>query len=65
VAAARELFGAGCPSPAAMARASWQDGVDALGRRHYRRHDERTAAMLGDAAAQLSERWHGDLRRLR
>ena len=65
VAAARELFGAGYRSPAAMARASWQDRVDALGRGHYRRYDERTATMLGDAAAQLSERWHGDLRRLR
>jgi hypothetical protein len=64
VAAARELFGAGCRSPAAMARASWQDRVDALGRGHYRQ-DERTAAMVGDAAARLSERWHGDLRRLR
>jgi hypothetical protein len=49
VAAARELFGAGCRSPAAMARASWQDRVDALGRGHYRRYDERTATMLGDA----------------
>ena len=65
VAAARELFGAGYRSPAAMARASWQDRVDALGRGRYRRYDERTATMLGDAAAQLSERWHGDLRRLR
>jgi hypothetical protein len=65
VAAARELFGAGYRSPAAMARASWQDRVDALGRGHYRRYDERTATMLGDAAAQLTERWHGDLRRLR
>jgi endonuclease III len=65
VAAARELFGAGYRSPAAMARASWQDRVDALGRGHHLRYDERTASMLGDAAAQLSERWHGDLRRLR
>jgi hypothetical protein len=52
VAAARGLFGAGCRSQAAMARASWQDRVDALGRGHYRRYDERTAAVLGDAAAQ-------------
>jgi hypothetical protein len=64
VAAARELFGPGYQTPAAMARASWQDRVDALGRGHYR-YDERTATMLGDAAAQLTERWHGDLRRLR
>jgi endonuclease III len=65
VAAARELFGAGYRSPAEMAQASWQDRVDVLGRGHYRRYDERTASMLGNAAAQLSERWHGDLRRLR
>lgn len=65
VAAARELFAAGCRSPAAMAEASWQDRVDALGRAHYRRYDERTATMLGDGAAQLSRDWHGDLRRLR
>ncbi len=64
VAAARELFD-GYRSPAAMARTSWQDRVDALGRGHYRRYDERTATMLGDAAEQLTERWHGDLRRLR
>jgi endonuclease III len=64
VAAARELFAAGYRSPAAMAEASWQDRVDALGRGHYRRYDERTATMLGDGAAQLIRDWHGDLRRL-
>jgi endonuclease III len=65
VAAARELFAAGYRTPAAMRAASWQDRVDALGRGHYRRYDERTSAMLGDAAAQLVDQWHGDLRRLR
>jgi hypothetical protein len=65
VAAARELFAAGYRSPAAMAEASWQDRIDALGRGHYRRYDERTATMLGDGAAQLVRDWHGDLRRLR
>ncbi|HEX6522996.1 MAG TPA: endonuclease [Streptosporangiaceae bacterium] len=65
VAAARELFAAGYRSPKAMADASWQDRVDALGRGHYRRYDERTATMLGDGAGLLTERWHGDLRRLR
>ncbi|MBV9094451.1 MAG: endonuclease [Streptosporangiaceae bacterium] len=65
VAAAQELFKAGCRSPKAMAEASWQDRVDALGRGHYRRYDERTATMLGDGAALLADRWHGDLRRLR
>src|SRR6202046_1328331 len=65
VAAARELFAAGYRSPKAMSEASWQDRLDALGRGHYRRYDERTATMLGDGADLLSGKWHGDLRRLR
>jgi endonuclease III len=65
VAAARELFAAGYRTPRAMCRARWQDRVDALGRGHYKRYDERTATMLGDGAALLTERWRGDLRCLR
>jgi endonuclease III len=65
VAAARELFAAGYRSPKAMSEASWQGRVDALGRGHYRRYDERTATMLGDGAELLSGKWHGDLRKLR
>ena len=65
IGAARELFTAGYRSPKAMSEASWQDRVDALGRGHYRRYDERTATMLGDGADLLTSRWHGDLRRLR
>ncbi|WP_049571141.1 hypothetical protein [Nonomuraea sp. SBT364] len=65
VAAARELFAAGFRTPKAMAGASWQQRVDALGRGHYRRYDERTATMLGDGAELLLDRWKGDLRRLR
>ena len=64
VAAARELFAAGYRTPKAMDAASWQDRVNALGRGHYRRYDERTASMLGDAARLCLERWGGDLRRL-
>nr|MDT0663248.1 hypothetical protein [Micromonospora sp. DSM 115978] len=64
VAAARELFRAGYRTPAAMRDASWQDRVDALGRGHYRRYDERTATMLGDGAELCLDRWRGDLRRL-
>ena len=48
VAAARELLAAGYRTPKAMSEAGWQDRVDALGRGHYRRYDERTATMLGD-----------------
>jgi endonuclease III len=65
VAAGRELFAAGYRSPKAMSEASWQDRVDALGRGHYRRYDERTATLLGDGAELLAGKWHGDLRKLR
>jgi endonuclease III len=63
--AARELFAAGYTTPKAMREASWQDRVDALGRAHYKRYDERTATMLGNGAKLLEERWAGDLRKLR
>ncbi|MEU1471096.1 endonuclease [Streptomyces sp. NPDC005761] len=65
VAAARELSAAGMRTPRAMAQASWQDRVDALGRAHYRRYDESTATALGDGAEFLLDRYRGDLRRLR
>ena len=65
VAAARELSKAGYRSPRTMAQASWQHRVDALGRGHYRRYDERTSTMLGETAEMVIERYHGDLRRLR
>lgn len=64
VAAARELFTAGFRTPERMEAASWQDRVDALGRGHYRRYDERTATMLGAGARLCQERWRSDLRRL-
>lgn len=65
VAATRELLAAGYRTPKAMCEANWQDRVDALGRGHYRRYDERTSTMLGDGAELLLKRWKGDLRRLR
>lgn len=65
VAAAKELFAAGYRTPQRMRDASWQDRVDALGRGHYRRYDERTSTMLREAAAQVLDRWGGDLRKLR
>jgi endonuclease III len=64
LAAARQLFTAGYRSPQAMDAASWQDRVDALGRGHYRRYDERTSKLLGDSARLCLQRWKGDLRRL-
>ncbi|MGW0390669.1 endonuclease [Streptomyces sp. NPDC003042] len=65
VAAARELFAAGMRTPRAMAEATWQDRVDALGRAHYRRYDESTATALGAGAELLIDRYGGDLRKLR
>ncbi|GAA2314806.1 endonuclease [Streptomyces hawaiiensis] len=65
LATARALHEAGLRDPRRMARASWRERVDALGRGGYRRYDERTATQLGDAAELLTERWGGDLRRLR
>ncbi|MDQ4105519.1 MAG: hypothetical protein M3186_18075 [Actinomycetota bacterium] len=65
IAAAKELFAAGYRTPQRMRKASWQDRVDALGRAGYRRYDERTSTMLGDAAVQLLDRWNGNLRKLR
>ncbi|MFD4573606.1 endonuclease [Streptomyces sp. NPDC058417] len=65
VAAARALFDAGMRTPKAMADATWQQRVDALGEGGYRRYDERTATLLGDGAHLVRERYGGDLRRLR
>ena len=65
VAAARALHEDHLDSPRRMAGADWQRRVDALGRGGYRRYDERTATQLGDGAALVSERWGGDLRRMR
>ncbi|MEV5549661.1 endonuclease [Streptomyces sp. NPDC052309] len=65
VATARALQEAGLGDPRRMAEADWQERVDALGRGGYRRYDERTATQLGEAAELLTERWGGDLRRLR
>ncbi|WP_446033847.1 endonuclease [Streptomyces olivaceus] len=65
VAAARALGEAGLRDPRRMAHADWQERVDALGRGGYRRYDERTATQLGKEAELLSDRWGGDLRRLR
>jgi hypothetical protein len=64
VAAARELFVAGGGTAAGMARLSWQDRVDALGRGHYVRYDESTSTRLGRLAQQVMDDYGGDLRKL-
>ncbi|WP_199432811.1 endonuclease [Qaidamihabitans albus] len=65
VAAARELFAAGCGTPKRMLEASWQDRVDALGWGHYVRYDESTATALGEGARLLLDRYSGDVRKMR
>jgi hypothetical protein len=63
--AARELAKAGYRTPRAMRDATWQQRVDALGRAHYVRYDERTATALGEGAELLLDRYAGDVRKLR
>jgi endonuclease III len=65
VATAKELSAAGMRDPKSTADATWQQRVDALGRGGYRRYDERTATQLGEGAVLVTERYGGDLRRLR
>ncbi|MEU1038071.1 endonuclease [Streptomyces sp. NPDC005551] len=65
VATARSLYDAGLRDPRRMAAADRHTRVAALGAGGYRRYDERTATRLGDGARLLTERWGGDLRRLR
>ncbi|MET8795563.1 endonuclease [Nocardia sp. NPDC004568] len=64
ISAAAELRNSGYRTARKMADADWQDLVDALGRGHYRRYDERTASQLGDAATRAVEKYDGDLRKL-
>ena len=64
VAAARELFKAGYRTPEKMRDATWQQRVDALGRGHYRRYDERTSTQLGELAEAVLSEHGGDLRSL-
>ncbi|MEU6562310.1 endonuclease [Nocardia nova] len=64
VAAARELISTGYRTPQRVHDADWQELVDALGRGHYRRYDESTATRLGENAAIVIDRYHGDLRKL-
>ncbi|MCP2335595.1 endonuclease [Actinomadura rupiterrae] len=62
--AARELFEAGGGTARGMARLTWQQRVDALGRGHYVRYDESTSTRLGEMADIVQDKYGGDLRRL-
>jgi hypothetical protein len=64
IAAARELFADGCGTARGTRDTSWQQRVDALGRGHYRRYDERTSTQLGELADAVLDGFGGDLRRM-
>ena len=64
VAAAREVFEAGCGTPRGTRDTTWQQRVSALGRGHYKRYDERTATQLGELADAVLGEYSGDLRTL-
>lgn len=65
VASAGALYEAGMRDARSMGEASWQRRVDALGRGGYRRYDERTSTQLGDGAHLMTQKYGGDLRRMR
>jgi endonuclease III len=61
----RALREAGWTTVGHLAASAREDRVEVLGTHGYARYDESTAARLGDLAAQLHDRYAGDLRRLR
>ncbi len=63
--AARGIAGAGWTTAEALAASPVRERVAVLDAAHYTRYDERTAEVLGDAAAFVRETYAGDLRRLR
>jgi endonuclease III len=65
VAAAAALFAQGWTTPQKLGGATWAQRVRVLNRSGYARYDESTSRMLGETCALLTERYGGDLRRLR
>ncbi len=63
--AAKALIDAGLTTPDKMLAASWQDRVDVITSHGYKRYDESTATMLGEAAQRVLDEYDGDLRKLR
>ncbi|NHC25086.1 endonuclease [Nocardioides sp. IC4_145] len=64
VAAARELFDAGCTTPERTRDAQRRSLIAAFGRSGYRRYDERTSTQLHGLAAKVLDDFSGDLRRM-
>src|SRR5699024_6856510 len=62
--AARAINDAGGTTPDGMAPRSRQEAVDAPGRGHDVREDERTATRHGACGAEVREEYQGDLRRI-
>jgi len=52
-------------TPKKMAEATWQQRVDAITDRGYKRFDEKGSTQLGQTADLVLKRYYGDLRQLR
>ncbi|MEX1034297.1 MAG: hypothetical protein WDZ30_13110 [Cellvibrionaceae bacterium] len=63
--ATRALIKAKLTTPEKMAEATWQERVDVITWHGYKRYDERTSTMLGEAAQLCIDKYRGDLRNLR
>lgn len=64
VAAARELFDAGCTTPERTRDTQRRSLIAAFGRSGYRRYDERTSTQLHGLADKVLDDFSGDLRRM-
>ena len=63
--AAAALGRAGWTTVDRMAASTWRERVAVLNAHGYARYDESTARMLGETVEMLTDRYGGDLRRLR
>ncbi len=63
--AAQSLSEQGWSTAQKMAESTWAQRTQTLNQAGYARYDESTSRMLGDTAAMLVSKYHGDLRRLR
>jgi endonuclease III len=65
VKAHKALRKAGWTTPQKMSRSTWAQRTRVLNENGYARYDEKTSAMLGEAAQKVLHDYRGDLRRLR